>query len=229
MSEYQDAHSVSGLKGAPPGYVGYGKGGVLTEAVRRQPYSVVLLDEVEKAHPDVLEIFYQVFDRGMLEDSEGVAVDFTHTLILLTSNVGTDLLTRAAGEPMDATALTAALQPELLRHFTPAFLARLVVVPYLPLGAAEIRAVARLKLAGISDRFAASRRGELTYDQSVVSAIATQAEQADGGARSVDAIITHQILPDLSASLLDRLASGRPVLGAHITVDGSGRLRVQIG
>lgn len=228
MSEYQAAHSVSGLKGAPPGYVGYGKGGVLTEAVRRQPYSVILLDEVEKAHPDVLEIFYQVFDRGMLEDSEGVAVDFTHTLILLTSNIGTDVLERAAAEQIDVDRLGAALQPALLRHFAPAFLARLVVVPYVPLGAAEIRAVARLKLARIGERYAASRRGELTYDQSVIAAITAQAEQADGGARSVDAIIAHQILPELSASLLDGIADGRSVLGAHLTVDSRGRLRVQI-
>jgi type VI secretion system protein VasG len=229
MSEYQAAHSVSGLKGAPPGYVGYGKGGILTEAVRRQPYSVVLLDEVEKAHPDVLEIFYQVFDRGMLEDSEGVTVDFTHTLILLTSNVGTDVLAQARAERAEAREIAAALQPELLRHFAPAFLARLVVVPYLPLGTAEIVAVAKLKLDRISERFAASRRGELTYDHGVVLAISADADQAEGGARSVDAIITHQILPDLSAALLDRLAEGAPARAAHISVDGKGRLRVEIG
>jgi type VI secretion system protein VasG len=220
MSEYQAAHSVSGLKGAPPGYVGYGKGGVLTEAVRRQPYSVVLLDEIEKAHPDVLEIFYQVFDRGMLEDSEGVAVDFTHTLILLTSNLGADLL--AAGAPAEA------IQAELARHLAPAFLARLVVVPYRPLAAAEIEAIVRLKLARIGERFAAARRGELTYDEQVVKAIARAADIADGGARSVDAIIAHQLLPELSIRLLDRLAEAAPARAAHLSVASDGRLRIDV-
>ncbi|WP_218943175.1 type VI secretion system ATPase TssH [Sphingomonas sp. R-74633] len=224
MSEYQAAHSVSGLKGAPPGYVGYGKGGVLTEAVRRQPYSVVLLDEVEKAHPDVLEIFYQVFDRGMLEDSEGVAVDFTHTLILLTSNLGTELL--AAGGPEEA--IAAGLQAELGKHFPPAFLARLVVVPYRPLAAAEIEAIVRLKLARVGERFTAARRGELTYDEKVVKAIARAADIADGGARSVDAIIAHQLLPELSIRLLDRLAEAAPARAAHLSVASDGRLRIEI-
>jgi type VI secretion system protein VasG len=220
MSEYQAAHSVSGLKGAPPGYVGYGKGGVLTEAVRRQPYSVVLLDEVEKAHPDVLEIFYQVFDRGTLEDSEGVAVDFTHTLILLTSNIGTELL--AAAGPGEG------LQAELARHFAPAFLARLVTVPYRPLAAAEIEAIVRLKLAKVGERFATARRGELTYDDQVVKAIARAADIADGGARSVDAIIAHQLLPELSLRLLDRLAEAAPARAAHLSVGPDHRLRIEI-
>lgn len=228
MSEYQEAHSVSGLKGAPPGYVGYGKGGVLTEAVRRQPYSVVLLDEVEKAHPDVLEIFYQVFDRGMLEDSEGAVIDFTHTLILLTSNIGTDLLARATAAD-DAAALTRALQPELLRHFAPAFLARLVVVPYRPLASAQIEAVVRLKLERVRARFAASRRGALSYDAAAVAAIANRSVAAGGGARSVDAIIAHQLLPDLSEQLLDRLVEPGIVNDAHVTVAPDGRLRIEIG
>src|SRR5690606_20937144 len=141
MSEYQEAHSVSGLKGAPPGYVGYGQGGVLTEAVRRNPYSVVLLDEVEKAHPDVLELFYQVFDKGVLEDGEGQEVDFKNTMILLTSNVGSDTIMRLCERRRDVPAdeLVQAIWPELLRHFRAAFLGRLVVVPYLPLGDDQIR------------------------------------------------------------------------------------------
>jgi len=227
MSEYQEAHSVSGLKGAPPGYVGYGKGGVLTEAVRRQPYSVVLLDEVEKAHPDVMELFYQVFDRGVIEDSEGVAIDFTHTLILLTSNVGTDLLA-GAPPPGGEAALTKALHTELLRHFAPAFLARLVVVPYHPLAIADIRAIVRLKLARIRERFTTARRGELTYSDDVVAVIARQAGVADGGARSVDAIIAHQILPELSRRLLDRMIEPGVVQNVHISVSLDGRLRIEI-
>ena len=227
MSEYQEMHSVSGLKGAPPGYVGHGKGGVLTEAVRRQPYSVVLLDEVEKAHPDVLEIFYQVFDRGMLEDSDGTVVDFTHTLILLTSNIGSDLL----GDPppdADATALVRLLQPDLLRQFAPAFLARLVVVPYRPLGSAEMEAVVRLKLERVRARFAGSRRGTLAYDEAAVAAVTNRAIAAGGGARSIDAIITDQLLPTLSERLLDRLADPGVVQNARIGVGADGRLTVGI-
>lgn len=227
MSEYQEAHSVSGLKGAPPGYLGYGKGGVLTEAVRRQPYSVILLDEVEKAHPDVMELFYQVFDRGVIEDSEGVAIDFTHTLILLTSNVGADLLGDVPPQGGE-TALTKALTAELMRHFAPAFLARLVVVPYFPLATAQICAIVRLKLARIRERFTTARRGELTYGDDVVAVIARQASVADGGARSVDAIIAHQILPELSRRLLDRMIDPGVIQNVHISVTLDGRLRIEI-
>lgn len=229
MSEYQEAHSVSGLKGAPPGYVGYGKGGVLTEAVRRRPYSVVLLDEVDKAHADVLEVFYQVFDRGVLDDSEGVAVDFTNTLILLTANIGSDTMTAWRGRtpPPSATDLAAALRPELLRHFAPAFLGRLVVVPYAALGPREVEAVVRLKLGRIQQRFAETRGSDLTYDEAVVHAIARQAGVNDGGARSVDAIINHQVLPQLSGQLLDSLADGSRVTGAHIGLV-QGRLHLTI-
>ena len=206
MSEYQEAHSVSGLKGAPPGYVGYGRGGVLTEAVRRQPYAVVLLDEVEKAHPDVLEIFYQIFDRGRLEDSEGITVDFTNTLILLTSNLGPD-----------------ALQA----RFAAAFLARLEVVPYRSLGPDEIAAIVRLKLGQLQERFALNRRGELSYDEALVAAIAGHAG-GEGGARSVDALIAQHVLPELSARLLASVARGRPVRGAHLALGDDGRLRIAV-
>jgi type VI secretion system protein VasG len=222
MSEYQEAHTVSGLRGAPPGYVGYGRGGVLTEAVRRQPYCVLLLDEIEKAHPDVAELFYQVFDRGLLEDSDGQAVDFTNTLILLTSNVGADLLSRHP----DADAET--LRPELLRHFPAAFLGRLVVVPYRPLTCAGIAAVTRLKLQRIQDRFAATGRGELTYHPAVVAALARRAGETDSGARMVDSILTHSVLPALSGGILDRLAEGGPIAGAHLSLDDAGGLRIEI-
>ena len=213
LSEYQEAYSVSGLKGAPPGYVGHGKGGVLTEAVKRRPYCVLLLDEVEKAHPDVLELFYQMFDKGVLEDSDGEAIDFTNTLILLTSNVGAEIL---AGRGPQSPAAPAAIRPELLRHFPAAFLGRLVVVPYLPLADATIRRIVRLKLARIQERVAAIHRAELTYDEAVADAIAARATEAESGARTIEAILTHNLLPDLSAALLDRLADGVAVEAIHV-------------
>ena len=230
MSEYQEAHTVSGLRGAPPGYVGYGSGGTLTEAVRRQPYCVLLLDEVEKAHPDVLEMFYQVFDRGVLEDSEGQLVDFTNTVILLTSNVGAELLSKLAerNPPATADALTAAIRPTLLRQFSAAFLGRLVVVPYRPLGHGGIEAVTRLKLRRIQERFATTSHGDLTYDQLVIRAIAERAGATESGARMVDTILTHAVLPELSGRILDNLAEGRPIAGAHLSVGGDGGIVVTL-
>ncbi|HLW69007.1 MAG TPA: AAA family ATPase [Candidatus Binataceae bacterium] len=230
MSEYQEAHSVSGLRGAPPGYVGYGSGGTLTEAVRRQPYCVLLLDEVEKAHPDVLEMFYQVFDRGVLEDSEGQMVDFTNTIILLTSNLGAELLSKMAERNPTATAevLTAAIRPTLLRQFSAAFLGRLVVVPYQPLGRAGIEAVTRLKLQRIQERFATTSHGELTYDRRVIGTIAERAGATESGARMVDTILTHSVLPALSGCILDNVAEGRPIAGAHLSVAGDGGIVVTL-
>jgi type VI secretion system protein VasG len=230
MSEYQEAHAVSGLRGAPPGYVGYGSGGTLTEAVRRQPYCVLLLDEVEKAHPDVMELFYQVFDRGMLEDSEGQVVDFTNTVILLTSNAGADALGELAARSPDADsdALAAAIRPELLRHFPAAFLGRLVVVPYRPLGRSAIEAVTRLKLHRIQERFALTRHGELTYHPAVVRSIAEHAGATESGARMVDTILTHTVLPALSGRILDALADGKPIGGAHLSIGGDGGLVIEL-
>jgi type VI secretion system protein VasG len=230
MSEYQEAHSVSGLKGAPPGYVGYGKGGVLTEAVRRQPYCVLLLDEVEKAHPDVLELFYQVFDRGMLEDSEGALVDFANTIILLTSNIGAEILTDLGNRrpPPGTEALVSAIRPVLLRHFPAAFLGRLTVVPYRPLGPEQIEAIVRLKLAGVQERFAANRHRELTYDEAVVKAIAVRAGATESGARTVDAVLTHSLLPELSGRLLDRIAAGEMAGNAHIGIAPDGGFTIEI-
>jgi type VI secretion system protein VasG len=230
MSEYQEAHSVSGLKGAPPGYVGYGKGGILTEAVRRQPYCVLLLDEVEKAHPDVLELFYQVFDRGTLEDSEGAVVDFSNTIILLTSNIAADILSDLANRqpPPGYEQLGSAIRPVLLRHFPAAFLGRLTVVPYRPLGPKQIEAIVRLKLARVQDRFAANRRRELTYDEAVVTAIAARAVQTDSGARTIDAVLTHSLLPELSGCLLDRIAEGGAVGHAHIAIAANGTFHIEL-
>ncbi len=226
MSEYQEAHSVSGLKGAPPGYVGFGKGGVLTEAVRRAPYSVVLLDEVEKAHPDVLELFYQVFDKGTLEDSEGVVVDFKNTLILLTSNLGSDTIARlAAGGVTAADRLAEAIRPELTRHFKPALLGRMVVVPYVPLDAPRIHAIVRLKLARVQERLLETHRAELTYDDAVVARVAARCAATDAGARAIDHLLTNTLLPDLSSELLSRLATGAPLESVHVDLDAFGALR----
>jgi type VI secretion system protein VasG len=222
MSEYQEAHSVSGLKGAPPGYVGHGRGGVLTEAVRRTPYCVVLLDEVEKAHPDVLELFYQVFDKGVLEDSEGVAVDFKNTVILLTSNLGAETITQLARQAwmsLTAERLVEAIRPELLRHFKPALLGRMVVVPYLPLGESQLQAIIRLKLARLQTRFTDQRRAELTWDEDVVAFLAARCRATDAGARAIDHLLTNTLLPELAAGVLDRLSEGVAMETVHIEVD----------
>jgi type VI secretion system protein VasG len=233
MSEYQEAHSVSGLKGAPPGYVGYGRGGVLTEAVRRHPYSVVLLDEIEKAHDDVLELFYQVFDKGVLEDSEGVPVDFKNTVILLTSNLATDTIVDLAarpGGPPPADDIARHIRPELVRRLKPALLGRMVVVPYLPLGDARIREIVALKLERIRDRFAQSHRAELTWDEQVVAVVAARCRETDAGARAVDHMLTNTLLPDLSGVVLERLAEGEPIDLVHIGADpADGTLHYHFG
>jgi type VI secretion system protein VasG len=224
MSEFQEAHTVSSLKGAPPGYVGYGTGGVLTEAVRRRPYSVVLLDEVEKAHPDVLELFYQVFDKGMMEDGEGVAVDFKNTVIFLTSNVGSDALIRAcppSGTRPSQEELVALIRPELVARFKPALLGRMVIVPYLPLRDVEIREIVKLKLNKIERRVRDQHAAALTYTPQVVELITQRCTEVDTGARNVDHIVTHSMLPELSARVLDLVARGDRLGSAHLSVDST--------
>ncbi|KGJ02232.1 type VI secretion system ATPase TssH [Paracoccus versutus] len=221
MSEFQEAHTVSTLKGAPPGYVGYGKGGVLTEAVRRRPYSVILLDEVEKAHPDIHEIFFQVFDKGMMDDSEGRRIDFRNTLILLTSNVGTDeimALTDAGRSRIEIDSLSAALRPPLLKVFPPALLGRLVTIPYLPLSDAMIEAIAGQKLAGIGRRLAAAYGAELVIGTGVMDQIRARCTEVESGGRMVDAILTGAILPELSRRVLDARLEGRGI--GRVTVTG---------
>jgi type VI secretion system protein VasG len=200
----------------------------LTEAVRRTPYCVVLLDEVEKAHPDVLELFYQVFDKGVLEDSEGVIVDFKNTVILLTSNLGAETITQLAAQiawpgraPLTAERLIDAIRPDLLRSFKPALLGRMVVVPYLPLGEAQLSAIVRLKLARLQARFADQRQAELTWDEDVAAFLTARCRTTDAGARAVDHLLTNTLLPDLSAAVLDRLAEGLPIEAVHIKVDPS--------
>jgi type VI secretion system protein VasG len=221
MSEYQEAHTVSTLKGAPPGYVGYGEGGVLTEAVRRRPYSVVLLDEVEKAHPDVHEIFFQVFDKGWMEDGEGRVIDFKNTLILLTTNAGTDLIAGLCSDPElmpDPEGISKALREPLLKVFPPALLGRLVVIPYYPLNDEMIGAIARLQLGRIKKRIAESHKVPFTYDAEVIKLIASRCTELESGGRMIDAILTNTVLPKISEEFLIRMVEGKPIERVHVTV-----------
>lgn len=214
MSEFQEAHTVSTLKGAPAGYVGYGQGGVLTEAVRRRPYSVVLLDEVEKAHPDVHEMFFQVFDKGYMDDAEGRYIDFKNTLILLTSNVGTDLvMSMCEDEEMkpDADALAGALRPELLKVFPPALLGRLLVLPYFPLSPEMLKGIVRIQLGRIVRRVAENHDIAFTYGDDVVDYIVSRCNELASGGRMIDAILTNSMLPEISIELLNRQMGGEEV------------------
>ncbi|WP_168790068.1 type VI secretion system ATPase TssH [Paraburkholderia aromaticivorans] len=224
MSEFQEAHSVSGLKGAPPGYVGYGRGGVLTEAVRRRPYSVVLLDEMEKAHPDVLELFFQVFDKGVMEDGEGVPIDFKNTLILLTSNAAQDIITDACqgGRRPEPEALIERLRPALLKQFSPAFLGRLVLVPYYPLGDAQITSIVNLKLTRLAQRFERNHHARLTWDEPLAALITERCKEVDSGARNVDHILTQSILPELARQVLERISIAEPFGGVHLALNDVG-------
>jgi len=221
MSEFQEAHTVSSLKGAPPGYVGYGRGGVLTEAVRRRPYSVVLLDEMEKAHPDVLELFFQVFDKGVMEDGEGVQIDFKNTLILLTSNAAQDVITDACegGRRPDPEVLIDHLRPVLTRQFSPAFLGRLAIVPYYPLGDEQIRAIVTLKLGKLAQRFSRNHKAQFTWDDAVAQTITARCTEVDSGARNVDHILSHAVLPELSRQVLERISMSDAFDEVHMSVD----------
>jgi type VI secretion system protein VasG len=223
MSEFQEAHTVSTLKGAPAGYVGYGQGGVLTEAVRRRPYSVVLLDEVEKAHPDVHEMFFQVFDKGYMDDSEGRYIDFKNTLILLTSNAGTELITDLASDPEtapDPEALATALRPDLLKVFPPALLGRLIVLPYYPLSPEMLGGIVKLQLNRIVKRIAENHKIKFSYDQAVVDHIVARCTELASGGRMIDAILTNSMLPALSTGLLGRMADGVTVSEIKVGVEG---------
>lgn len=225
MSEFQEAHTVSTLKGAPAGYVGYGQGGVLTEAVRRRPYSVVLLDEVEKAHPDVHEMFFQVFDKGFMNDAEGRYIDFKNTLILLTSNVGTDLITTLSeDEEMkpEAESLAQTLRPELLKVFPPALLGRLIVLPYYPLSPDMLRGIVRIQLNRIVKRVADSHGIAFNYGDDVVDLIVSRCNEVASGGRMIDAILTNTMLPELSIELLNRQMSGEEVKEIAVRVEGDG-------
>jgi len=220
MSEFQEAHTVSTLKGAPPGYVGYGEGGVLTEAVRRRPYSVVLLDEVEKAHPDVHEMFFQVFDKGWMEDGEGRLIDFKNTLILLTTNAGTDLIANLCKDPElmpEPEGIAKALREPLLKVFPPALLGRLVVIPYYPLNDAMIGAIVRLQLGRITRRIRENHKLPFTYDDEVVKLIASRCTETESGGRMIDAILTNTILPKISEEFLKRMIAGQAIERVHVS------------
>jgi type VI secretion system protein VasG len=221
MSEFQEAHTVSTLKGAPPGYVGYGEGGVLTEAVRRRPYSIVLLDEVEKAHPDVHEIFFQVFDKGWMEDGEGRYIDFKNTIILLTTNAGTDLITSMCKDPElmpDPESIAKALRTPLLKVFPPALLGRLVVIPFYPLSDEVIGKIARLQLGRIAKRVQTGHRVPFTYDDEVVKLIVSRCTELESGGRMIDAILTNTVLPRISQEMLTRMMEGQPVSRVGVSV-----------
>jgi type VI secretion system protein VasG len=225
MSEYQEAHTVSSLKGSPPGYVGYGEGGVLTEAVRRKPYSVVLLDEVEKAHTDVMELFFQVFDKGIMEDGEGRRIDFKNCLIILTSNLGTDLIMNlcADEETMpDPAGMSEMVKPELLKHFKPALLGRMKIVPYYPITDENMKRIIRLKLERIVKRMQENLDVAFVYDDAVVDAIASRCTDVDSGARNADTIMTNTLLPEMSRELLGHQAHGAQIARIKVSIDGEG-------
>ena len=225
MSEFQEAHTVSTLKGSPPGYVGYGEGGVLTEAVRRRPYSIVLLDEVEKAHKDVHEIFFQVFDKGRMEDGEGRMIDFKNTIILLTSNVGSDLIMNMCKDPElmpDPAGIAAALREPLLNAFPAAFLGRLVVVPFYPLNDDVLRKIVRLQLGRIEARIQENHRIPFTYDDDVVELISSRCTEVESGARTVDAILSHTLLPEISGEILSRMMAAKELARIHVGVQDAG-------
>jgi type VI secretion system protein VasG len=221
MSEFQEAHTVSTLKGAPPGYVGYGEGGRLTEAVRRKPYSVILLDEIEKAHPDVHEIFFQVFDKGVMEDGTGRRIDFKNTLIILTSNVGTDRIMELSADPAygeNAEALAAAMRPDLLRVFPAALLGRIVTIPYYPLSPEILGGIVRLQLDRIGKRIREAHAATFVYDDAVVEYIVSLCNDPDSGGRIIDNIITNTLLPALSREFLKRSLAKEELKEARVTI-----------
>lgn len=225
MSEYQEAHTVSSLKGSPPGYVGYGEGGVLTEAVRKRPYSVVLLDEVEKAHPDVMELFFQVFDKGTLEDGEGRRIDFKNTLIILTSNLGTDMIMKVCADEEtmpDWQTLSEMLRPELLKRFKPAFLGRMKIVPYYPISDKIMWQIVKLKLSRIAKRMLENRNIVFTYDEAIIDNIAGRCKEVDSGARNADHILTNTLLPQMSREILSRMANGEQIKEVKVALSGEG-------
>jgi type VI secretion system protein VasG len=225
MSEFQEPHTVSTLKGSPPGYVGYGEGGVLTEAVRRRPYSVVLLDEVEKAHPDVLELFFQVFDKGNMEDGEGRQIDFKNNIIILTTNACTDQLMKLVADPETAPsprALVETLKPDLNKIFKPAFLGRMVVIPYYPVRDEALKQIIRLKLGKIQRRILENHKVKLTYDDAFLNEVASRCTEVESGARNVDNILTNSLLPDISRKILGGMAEGEKMTAIHVGIGENG-------
>ncbi|QJD93569.1 type VI secretion system ATPase TssH [Duganella dendranthematis] len=233
MSEYQEAHSVSGLKGSPPGYVGYGEGGVLTEAVRRNPYSVVLLDEVEKAHPDVMELFFQVFDKGVMDDAEGREIDFRNTIIILTSNVASGAMMQAClnkspEELPSVEELEQMIRPALMKQFKPAFLGRLKVIPFYPIPDDVLVDIIKLKLGKIERRIAANHKAEFTYDEALVEAVLARCTEVDSGARNVDNILNGTLLPEIAESVLARMAEGAAIAKIKVSANKQGQFKYTV-
>ena len=231
MSEFKEEHKVSTLMGSPPGYVGYGEGGVLTEAVRRRPYSVVLLDEMEKAHPGVQDVFYQVFDKGMLRDGEGRDIDFKNTVIIMTSNAGTDAIHKLCADPEtmpDAAGLAEALRPELLKIFKPAFLGRVTLVPYFPLGDEIMKQIVELQLKRIARRVADNYKAKFTFAPQLIDGIAQRCKEVESGARNIDHILTRGLLPEMSAQFLARMADGLALKSVDVSMDASGKFQYRI-
>jgi type VI secretion system protein VasG len=231
MSEYQEAHSVSGLKGSPPGYVGYGQGGVLTEAVRRNPYSVVLLDEIEKAHPDVLELFFQVFDKGVMDDAEGREIDFRNTIIIATANAGSATIMQAClnkDEPPSPDELEALLRPQLVRHFKPAFLGRVKVVPYYPIADAVLSGIIALKLARIAQRIRENHHAEFGYDDALIGAVLERCTEVDSGARNVEHILNGTLLPEIAQAVLEKMAQEEPVTRIKVSAGSKGQFKYTV-
>ncbi len=231
MTEFKEEHKVSLLMGSPPGYVGYGEGGVLTEAVRRRPYSVILLDEMEKAHPGVQDVFFQVFDKGNMKDGEGRDIDFKNTVIIMTSNAGTDLIDKLFADPEtapDAAGLAEALRPELLKYFKPAFLGRVTLVPYFPLSDSVIRMIVELQLKRIGARVRSSYKATFHYDPALVDLIAARCKESASGARNVENILSRTLLPELSAEVLSRLAEGNAVTRVSVAADAEGAFRYEV-
>jgi type VI secretion system protein VasG len=231
MTEFKEEHKVSLLMGSPPGYIGYGEGGILTEAVRRRPYSVILLDEMEKAHPAVQDVFFQVFDKGNMKDGEGRDIDVKNTVIIMTSNAGTDLITRLCADPEtapDAAGLADALMPELMKHFKPAFLGRVTLVPYFPLAPGIIRQIVGLQLGRIRQRVRESYQADFIWDENLVDTIAERCTETSSGARNVEKILSRTLLPELSSEILARLAEGTTIQSVTTSVDKFGLFQYNI-
>ncbi len=231
MTEFKEEHKVSLLMGSPPGYVGYGEGGILTEAVRRRPYSVILLDEMEKAHPGVQDVFFQVFDKGNMKDGEGRDIDFKNTVIIMTSNAGTDLIDKLFADPEtapDAAGLAEALRPELMKYFKPAFLGRVTLVPYFPLSDEVIRQIVRLQLNKIAKRVKEAYKAGFTYAPELVETIAARCKESSSGARNVENILSRSLLPELSAEVLARMAAGEGITDISVGIGPEGSFSYQL-
>jgi type VI secretion system protein VasG len=220
---------VSRLIGSPPGYVGYGEGGQLTEAVRQRPYSVVLLDEVEKADPEVLNLFYQVFDKGTLTDGEGREIDFKNTVIMLTSNLATDVITElSAAEPRpDADTVAEAARPILINHFKPALLARMEVIPFYTISKDAMGEIVRIKLNSLGKRIQQSQQMRFEYDDAVVNQIVQRCTEVETGARNIDYIINRTLLPQISTEILRAIGEEKPANSLKVSIDGAGAFAYQ--